>query len=185
MTCQNCGQRPATVHFTKIVNGQKSEYHLCEVCARENPEIAGAFQSPFSGWMQPFSFNNFLTGMLHGYNASPKPQQGEAASNGNVARCPTCGRTLAEFQETGFLGCAQCYRHFASQIEPMLRRIHGHVVHTGKVPLRRGGHLKVERDLQRLQQRLQEAVSQENFEEAAKLRDEIRRLQGKEGSEAS
>lgn len=39
MQCQECGKRPATLHFTKIVNGEKTEFRICESCAREKGEI--------------------------------------------------------------------------------------------------------------------------------------------------
>ena len=39
MVCQECNQRPATLHFTKIVNGEKEEFHLCEKCAQEKGDM--------------------------------------------------------------------------------------------------------------------------------------------------
>ena len=50
MICQQCETRPATLHFTKIINGEKTEMHVCEQCASENGDafsfqISKVFQS--------------------------------------------------------------------------------------------------------------------------------------------
>lgn len=55
MLCENCGKRPATVHYTQIINGLKTEMHLCEVCAKQK----GAIE-----FDTPFSVTNFLAGIL-------------------------------------------------------------------------------------------------------------------------
>lgn len=162
MKCQECGQKPATVHFTKIVQGDKSEIHLCESCAKEKGE-----------WMNKtsagFSINSLLSGLLN--FESPV---------GTVAappRCTTCGLTYTQFSQVGRFGCADCYNHFQPRLEPLLRKVHGSTSHAGKVPQRTGGIIKKRRELDELRSKLQGAIQQEKFEEAAVLRDKIRELE--------
>ncbi|ADG04898.1 UvrB/UvrC motif-containing protein [Kyrpidia tusciae] len=162
MICQQCGKRPATVHMTKIVNGQKSERHLCEICANESGElkfVPGAF-----------SFPNLLGSFFSGEAAPGVPQV-------QTLRCPTCGLTYQQFTQVSRFGCPNCYQAFDPVLDPMLRRIHGSTTHTGKVPRRGGGKLRVRRELEHLKEQLQEKVRLEQFEEAARLRDQIRALE--------
>ncbi|MBO8129335.1 MAG: UvrB/UvrC motif-containing protein [Peptococcaceae bacterium] len=163
MLCEKCQERNATVHYTEIVNGQKREMHLCEECARE--EQVGSFS-----FSPQLNLHHFLAGLMG-------PETGRTFIPGNQLQCRACGLTEREFRRTGLLGCAECYEQFSSWLKPLLRRIHGTVRHTGKIPERTGGQSKQRRELQRLKQELQAAVSQERFEEAAKLRDRIRELE--------
>jgi protein arginine kinase activator len=170
MICQECNKKPATVHFTKIVNGEKSEFHLCESCAREKGE-AMYMQA---GYMSPagFSIQNLLGGLLnYGFPGSiPTGQQ-------TSLRCGTCGLTYAQFSQVGRFGCSDCYRAFSQQLEPLLRRIHGSATHTGKVPRRAGGVIRLKQDIEEMKRNLQRLVEQEKFEEAAVLRDKIKELE--------
>jgi protein arginine kinase activator len=162
MKCQECGQRPATVHFTKIVQGDKSEFHLCESCAREKGEWINKTTAGFS-------LNSLLSGLLNlettGTTVTAPP------------RCSTCGLTYNQFSQVGRFGCADCYDHFRNRLEPLLRKVHGSTTHIGKVPQRTGGMIKTKRDLDKLRIQLQAAVQMEKFEEAAVLRDKIRELE--------
>lgn len=163
MLCQECKKRPATVHLTKIVNGRKTELHLCQECAAEKGE--------FESLLQPvFSFPNMLAGLMGGQ---------EVGVPGGHERCPQCGQTYAGFAQRGRLGCANCYEAFAGRLNPLLRRIHGSNQHTGKVPRRTGGLVRVRKEVNTLRAELQKAVDGEDFERAAKLRDQIRGLEKK------
>jgi len=101
-----------------------------------------------------------------------------------VLVCENCGTTLDEFAKTGKLGCANCYKVFSTSIMPVLKGIHMNVVHTGKHPGERV-RVDVAKETAKnkkvtLQRELKSAISTENFEEAAKIRDEIAVLE-KEG----
>lgn len=165
MLCQNCGQRPATVHIVKQVNNHKEEYHLCEVCARE--------QGQFTMELPNFSLQQLLASMLEQTPWGPMP--GPVAPG--ESRCPSCGLTFREFKERGFFGCGRCYTHFENELLPLLRRMQGSDRHTGKAPRRTGGLLRVRRDLEQLKRQLQQAVAAEEFEKAAELRDRIKILE--------
>jgi len=86
------------------------------------------------------------------------------------------------FERTGRLGCAQCYHDFAEQLRPVLQRIHGNIQHEGRKP----AHWEnTPEQPEELRQKMEEAVADENFEDAAKYRDELRTLEAQEASEAS
>ncbi len=167
MLCQECRRRPATIHITRIVNGRKTEMDLCEQCAHEKGE--------FEFFAEPqFPLQSFLAGILEqGVQAQPSYQPSR------TPHCPNCGLTYRDFARTGKLGCSRCYDEFGDRLEPVLRRIHGASQHTGKVPARSGGTIKVHRELRDLREALGKAVQAEDFEAAARIRDQIRELEKK------
>ncbi len=170
--CEECKKRPASVHLTKIVNNQKTEMHLCEQCAQERGELG------FMGNIQ-INFPNLLSGFFdldQHFNVEAPPTKEEQE------RC-SCGLSFNDFRELGQLGCSSCYRTFGQQIDPILRRIHGHTRHTGKVPRKHEGKLSLQRKIQSLRQELNEVVSREEYEKAAQLRDEIHGLEKELGGE--
>ncbi|MFD1428259.1 protein arginine kinase activator [Kroppenstedtia sanguinis] len=171
MQCQECGKRPATLHYTKIISGEKTEFHLCEVCARERGE-----QVP--GMDSGFSINNLLSGLLN-LDGQFAEQQTRPAAQAQSLRCPTCGLTYSQFSKIGRFGCSDCYDAFSAQLDPLFRRVHGHTTHRGKVPERTGGKLRVRREIDKLKQEMATCIENEEFEEAARLRDRIRDLQEK------
>lgn len=165
MQCQECQKKPAAVHYTKIVNNQKTEFHLCENCAREKGELDLSFS------LDPgFSINDLLTGLLD-MESTTSP-----VAKHRSAQCEACGLSYSEFRRQGRLGCVECYQAFERQLEPLLRRIQGSTKHSGKVPERMGGAAKVEQEIKRLTRELERAVDDEAYEEAAKLRDRVRQL---------
>lgn len=173
MICQECNERPATLHFTKINNGQKTEFHLCEKCAQEKGESA------ILGSNKGFSINNLLAGLLnieptfHATKQEPFYQQ-------NVLQCNQCSMTYQQFIQVGRFGCAHCYEAFSEQLKPILRRLHsGNWTHTGKIPKRIGGNIHLRKELEELKQNLKDLITREEFETAAKVRDQIRYLEGK------
>ncbi|MEG6617539.1 UvrB/UvrC motif-containing protein [Peptococcaceae bacterium 1198_IL3148] len=163
MNCERCHKRPATVHLMQVINNQKTEMNVCEYCA-------GELQQETWGFGSDFNLNNFLSGLMGcGYSPSLK-------KSGSVA-CPKCGSTDTKITKGGLFGCDQCYETFEEQILPLVKRIHGTMQHTGKVPKRTGGRARLEKDIRLLKAKLQEAVSKEEFEKAVKLRDKIRSLE--------
>ncbi|WLD93497.1 UvrB/UvrC motif-containing protein [Alkalihalobacillus sp. AL-G] len=165
MHCQECQQRPATLHFTKIINGEKNEFHICEQCAKEKGDFIPGSNS--------FSIHNLLSGLLNfeqpigGTSSAPREQQQK--------QCPKCGLTYHQFTKIGRFGCAQCYETFGTKLTPIFKRIHGgNTTHSGKIPKRVGSDMLERKKIDQLKQHLQQLIVQEEFEEAAKVRDEIR-----------
>ncbi|KJL03015.1 MULTISPECIES: UvrB/UvrC motif-containing protein [Priestia] len=171
MICQQCETRPATLHFTKIINGEKTEMHVCEQCASENGD---AFS--FSN-QQGFSINNLLAGLL---NLDPAVTENYKQQSQEVLSCPTCGMTYQRFAKIGRFGCADCYKTFERPLIPFLKRLHGgNYLHHGKIPARIASNLHLKKELQALRLNLKEYIEKEEFEKAAELRDHIRLLEKK------
>lgn len=171
MTCQECNQRPATLHFTKIINGEKTEVHFCEKCAQEKGEMF-----MFTGG-SGFTFNNLLAGLLNIDSTFQQPSQ-SAFRQEEVLQCEGCSMTFPQFVKLGRFGCAQCYDTFKDQLKPVLRRLHsGNWVHNGKIPKRIGGGIHLRKKIEELKSELRDSISNEEFEKAAEIRDEIRSLE--------
>ncbi|MCL1806725.1 MAG: UvrB/UvrC motif-containing protein [Oscillospiraceae bacterium] len=92
--------------------------------------------------------------------------------------CPSCGMRLGELSQTGRVGCPECYRHFSERLNPYIRRVHGPAAHTGRIPKSAGEQLYRKRQLAELQNALQDAISRQEFEQCAELRDQIAALNG-------
>lgn len=153
MKCQICDS-PATVHLTDIVNKKKRELHLCNRCARERNLIP----DPPGPQIDLKALLNVL--------AAPFPSSGEADAPA-VEECAVCGLTLAEFKAEGRLGCEHDYEALRPALEPLLERIHRSLAHAGKAPR--------EVRVREWQKQMGAAVAAEDYEEAARLRDLIRR----------
>ncbi|HHU32780.1 MAG: UvrB/UvrC motif-containing protein [Zhaonellaceae bacterium] len=177
MLCEECGVRPASVHITKIVNNKKSQLNLCEKCASQYQHHLGSYFEP------NFSLNKFLANLLNYDTGFYK----DAPSFQNLTKCPQCGQSYSQFAQSGKLGCEKCYEIFGEHLGPLLKRVHGSQTHKGKYPRRTGGLIKLRRELEKLKIHLNELVVREEFEEAAKVRDEIRELErnleNKQGSD--
>ncbi|WP_458415226.1 UvrB/UvrC motif-containing protein [Schinkia sp. CFF1] len=170
MECQECHQNPASLHFTKIVNGQKTETHLCEQCAREKGEI----MSGGGG----FSISNLLSGLLNLDYPIAASHNTNPFINIDTVQCKQCGMTFQQFSKMGRFGCSNCYETFSSKIDPILRRVHsGNTTHVGKIPKRIGGNLHLSKEISALKEQLQASIQHEEFEKAAELRDKIRSLE--------
>lgn len=165
MICDICKQKPATVYFTKVINNKKTELNLCQNCASK-------YNQPSFVIKQNINLPNFMAGLFGQYlpvqtwTVEKKPE-----------RCPNCGTEYQEFIKSGLMGCSKCYEQFVAQIDPLLRRIQGSNRHAGKLPKRGGVHLKVKQELETLKNQLQQAISNEEFEKAAQLRDQIKEIE--------
>lgn len=171
MICQECNQRPAALHFTKIINGEKTEVNLCEKCAQEKGEMF-----MFTGG-SGFTFNNLLAGLL---NTDPtvQKQNQNTFHQEEILQCSGCSMTFPQFIKVGRFGCAHCYETFKDQLPPVLRRLHsGNWSHSGKIPKRIGGGIHLKKQIETLKSELKELIQQEEFEKAAQIRDEIRTLE--------
>lgn len=164
MLCQQCQKKMANVHFTQIINGKKTELYLCTQCANEKGQL---------GFSPQLNLGNFLWGLpaFGTDNAFTQAKQPE------TVRCSVCGMSFEDFRKTGKLGCANCYQVFRGNLSPILRRIHGNIEHTGKIPENREKYRKVTNELEMLKTQLAEAIEKEEYEKAAELRDRIKKLE--------
>lgn len=159
MLCEECGQNQATVILALKVNGETTQRHLCAACMEKLKE------SFSKGDIQSF-LSSILSDIANTNTQEPD------------LRCSRCGLTFRDFQKTGRLGCAQCYQDFREQLKPLLLRIHGRSQHAGRMPLISRKAQEQQKLLADLKKRMEQAVSRENFEEAALIRDQIKQLTG-------
>ncbi|MEM0895912.1 MAG: UvrB/UvrC motif-containing protein [Verrucomicrobiota bacterium] len=155
MICDVCKTKAATVYLTQIVNGQMQKVNLCEGCAKEK------------GVTDPTGFA--LAEMLLGLGTEKKLER-----SSDEASCDSCGFTQSDFKKTGRLGCSKCYRIFGDGLGSLLKAMHRGTKHVGKSPQKFQGSRDFSDRLEDLKHRLKIAVKDENFEEAAALRDQIR-----------
>ena len=160
MLCEECGKNQATVSITVTTGTGINTRRLCPECMKkmELSLVKGDIQS-------------FLSSIMSVLSKEKKSDQPEIT-------CSSCGLSYAEFEHTGRLGCAHCYRDFASQLKPMLQKIHGRTQHAGRRPKAfvPDPQDEINARILQLRQKMDEAVAEENFEDAAKYRDELRKL---------
>ena len=165
MMCEDCGIRPAKFHLMTIINGDRVEQNLCPTCmAKHQKQIPGIDFSNLAG---------ILNSILEGKDTQEQARQ-EEKYEGYV--CEQCGMTYAEFQKCGMLGCANCYQAFKTPMTALLQRVHGNTQHAGRVPDGMHSGTSIRMNIDRLKQKLQQAVADEEYEQAAKYRDAIRAL---------
>lgn len=169
MQCEECSKRPATVHIIKIENGTKSDMHLCDQCAaQKNPITLKA----------NFSMQDLVAGLLK--SGSVGPFKVDIVHD---TKCNVCGLTYIKFKANGKFGCSNCYKVFGERLNPLFKRLHGNIIHRGKLPSKAGSKIKQAREIEKLQQELNTAVFSEEYEKAAELRDKIRELNSNEKEE--
>jgi len=163
MVCDVCKTNQATVFLTQIVDGKMQKVNLCESCSKEK------------GVTDPTGFA--LADLLLGLGAAQ-----EIEKSGTLQKCPACGFSQADFKKTGRLGCSLCYDTFSEGLNSLLKAMHKGTSHVGKVPARLMESLQFDATMKTLQKELDKAVGQENYETAADIRDQIKHLEKKTGS---
>ena len=164
MVCELCKQSQATVHLTEIINDQMSELHLCEACANQKGAQVESH----------FGLADLLSGLAD-YGKTSEPEEVSTKA------CASCGMTYDDFRKVGRLGCADCYATFKRSLGSLLKRIHGSPIHVGKSPARLIKPSKIAKsEFLELKRKLEKAIAEEAFEEAARLRDQIRRVEHQE-----
>jgi len=157
MKCCVCKNREATVHLTQIAGDKVHKVDLCEECAKNK------------GVNDPTGFS--LADLLLGLGAA---QQVDEAAGGVEMRCRRCGFTQADLKKAGRLGCPDCYRTFADALEGLLKSMHKGTRHVGKVPAALRQVEDTRELIKQLQKQLAKAIEEEQFEQAAVLRDAIK-----------
>ena len=164
MQCENCKNKPATIHLTEIVNGCRNERHLCQRCAEQEGVTVKS----------QISLNELLTSLLAAQESKSEENMEELAQ----LKCPHCGITLEQFRRQSVLGCPCDYDVFSKVLDPVIVKAHGgNSTHRGKVPANAGQTVRSQSKLLELKQQLSEAVTTEDYETAAKLRDKIKQEQ--------
>ncbi|MCD6166635.1 UvrB/UvrC motif-containing protein [bacterium] len=158
-----------------MIKNKKEKLHLCQECAEKLGVNKALSQLPHV-------FVGLVLDILKEKKKQMLPQNINQANlpvrHSEEIRCSYCGAAWEDFKRTGFLGCDKCYQYFHSQVEEVLRQIHGNTRHIGNNP--RGKHVSLpEVDIVRLRKALNRAIRREEYEKAAELRDKIRELESK------
>ncbi len=159
MLCDSCKKNEAIVHYAEIVEGQMKKMNLCELCAVDKGV----------GVHTNFSIGDLLAGLTDTPGKAKDPVEQET--------CPNCKLTYKEFKKKGRLGCSVCYDTFKKGLIPLLEAIHKSEQHVGKIPQKAQEEVEAMSKLQRLREELAGAIRKEDFEKAARLRDEIKKLE--------
>lgn len=160
MLCEECGERQAEVLVTTVVGGESVTRHLCRECLKKYQ--AGDLQAVLAAVLALMT---------------QKEKQPEIT-------CPHCGMAFSEFEKSGMLGCAECYQAFRSQLTPLITKVQGRAQHAGRRPRLSEEEQERQQKIEALRTQMEAAVAVENFEEAARLRDEIRAMEPAREAEA-
>lgn len=164
MLCEKCGKYSATTHIHTVVNGVVSEKNLCDYCAASE----GLNQNPFES----------MLASMFGESLEIKPK--------NIKKCPVCGTLFSEISKNGKVGCPQCYKEFKEELLPYLKRMHGSTKHIGKLPNSKNGttaqnsnqNSTQNSEINKLRDELKRLIAEENYEQAAVIRDKIKKIEG-------
>ena len=171
MKCNKCAKQ-ATFHITDLTGDGVLALHLCPDCAKQYLQTEEGEKTDAS------AMGSALTKQI-----SPHGQATEEMQNLDSRECPICGISFYEFRQGGRLGCPHDYVFFSDELEPLLQNVHGENKHVGKQPKRGFYDAESQTELIRLRREMKEAVEQENYEEASKIRDQIREIASKGAGE--
>lgn len=193
MLCDNCGKKEANVRYSENINGRKKELNLCEECSQK----LGITNMEFN---MPIDFSSFFGEFMEDFTT---PEFMPLLNQIKALKCDTCGYTFEDIANTGKLGCGNCYDVFEERLNPIIRRIQGanhHIGRVGKIiddkieqkiekqankkeeepKMKQEEEKKIESRLDKLQEELKQAIKEERYEEAAKIRDEIKEIEKKD-----
>jgi protein arginine kinase activator len=161
--CQDCGEREARIRYTEVRRGGKEARYLCAACSLERglvlDGVEGELLDTRAIWASVVS------------RLSPGREQEASLA------CPACSWTYARFEDEGRLACPDCYQTFMGDMTRLLSEYHGADRHRGKVPYDIGRRIDLRRRVLGVKERIQIAIGEERFEDAARLRDEMRDLE--------
>ena len=176
MLCERCNKKKIAVLFRENVNGNIRSMQLCHDCA----DLLGSTRElehvglEVAGSVSPFSQNDEIDLPLSVYYS---PARASQSPSGTPEKCRGCGMTWEEIVKAGKVGCAVCYAVYADELSEAIHSAHGPAEHKGRCS---AGHRARAQKMERvatLRKRLKEAVSTEQYENAAQLRDQIRSLE--------
>ena len=162
MKCEFCDQNNATIHLTQVVNGSMKKLNLCQSCAEKNGIDLNS----------PISITDVLMGIDKKWT---RGESSDSVGEYDLA-CSRCQMTRAEFKKQARLGCPECYHAFLAELNTIAQAMHHSRQHVGKIPAREGNEVKLSAQITRLQREIDLAIKKEEYETAASLRDEVRKL---------
>lgn len=162
--CDECKKNIATVFLTKISGEEVSKVQLCEACSKKMEETSEAV-----------NLFAFLPQILTGFSGQPEEAVDDVLT-GALVKCDSCGTSFNDFQKMGFLGCADCYKAMGENLGQVIMDFQGSIEHKGKMPSRVSEDAKLRRKLVELERSLEQQIVEEDYEQAAGVRDKIREI---------
>ncbi len=162
MLCKKCHKKAATVRYTEVANGQTVEWPVCSSCLSQ---------------LQADGASGFSLAGIAPTERKPAPERVAREVMHAPHTCPVCRTTLSTVLEEGKVGCMRCYTHFGSEVESVLEGLHPALIHKGKTARVDDIRARIQADLQMKRVLLRSVLEAENYEEAARLRDEMRSLE--------
>ena len=193
MLCQKCNKKVATVFISTIVNGKNTQMYLCTDCAKElhdnmNPDIKIPFpindiltnmelnEDTINEWINEFK-DMEDKGQIEELVQHENPETLQHNNQHEDITCNFCNTSFNEYKKTGKLGCGKCYSTFRKQLKPIIEGIYGYSEHIGKFPKNEFKDTEIVKTVEQLKEKLNMAIQEEEYEQAAKLRDEILQLE--------
>ena len=180
MKCDNCGKNNANIRYYRNINGVEKQMNLCEECSKK---LGITNEMNFN---MPIDFSSFWGGFFEDFDT---PSLLNLVSGESELKCKGCNNTFEDILDTGKFGCPECYETFENEIDELINRMHGRNRHVGR--LGSGEKIRVENNsntekkenikpennkLEELKAKLKDLIKEENYEEAAKVRDEIKKI---------
>ncbi len=173
MICDFCKKNEAAIHLIRVQNDNVEKVNICAECAGD-----------FSFFSED-DFYKDLTKILYKIFRADEGQSNsrrelKTLKNLEIRQnrsCSFCGTDLKNIKKLGKMGCPNCYIEFKNILLPIIKAIHKNIEHRGKIPENTSGQIKLEKSIRDLRNRLKREIFVENFEEAARIRDEIRQLE--------
>lgn len=173
MNCDFCYNNEATIHLIKIQGSNVERINICKECAKD-----------FSFFSEEDFYNDlarilykFFNISTNGYHTGRDKKILRSISYGRNRKCPFCGIDLKTIKKIGRVGCSSCYSEFKDVLFPIIKSIQGSLENKGKIPVNTSRKIKLEKNIRDLRHRLKNEVIIENFEEAARIRDKIKKLE--------
>jgi protein arginine kinase activator len=168
MQCEICKTRTATVHLTEIIDGQRTESHLCQNCAQKEGVTI----------KNQLSLNELLSSLIAAHQQTDENIDSEKSRRA----CPDCGITMEQFRKQALLGCPKDYEVFEGELREIIEKTQdNNSTHKGKIPVQTHisstSQLEDQSKMEDLKKQLSTAVEKEDYELAAKIRDQLKKMQ--------
>lgn len=182
MLCEKCKKNNATVHYRYNENGNITEIHLCNMCAK-NEGLIQSTGSTSSGFLygQGAVDDYFTASALNSLFGNPIFLKNQYMKN---KICPSCGLSDSELRSGGKFGCPECYSVFSDVIDNMLKKMHLSNEYKGMKPAGQSKKISLKKRIENMREDMQKAVDRQEYEEAARLRDAIKKLENDNGAES-
>jgi protein arginine kinase activator len=173
MICDFCKKNKATIHLIRVQNDNVEKVNICAECAEDFTFFS---EDDFYKDLTKILYKIFKAdeGQPNGIRELKNLKNLEIRKN---RACSFCGMDLKNIKKLGKMGCPNCYREFKNILLPIIKAIHKNIEHRGKIPENTTRQIKLEKSIRDLRNRLKREIFVENFEEAARIRDEIRQLE--------